>query len=129
MPTKQGGGKEWDIKGHSPDGSTMFGSILGTGANGTNIYASARDAGNFAAGAVADDSYLPTSTLLNGFGAYNASGNSAVSAVFVFAGNIRGHYLDRSPTHGEDPLSYKAIESGTRNRINYFWNTMWNAKK
>jgi NhaP-type Na+/H+ or K+/H+ antiporter len=108
----------------------MFGSIIGTGANGTSIYASARDAGNFAAGAVANDSYLPTSTLLNGFGAYNAAGNSGVmGAIAIFAGNIMGNYLDRSPTHGEDPLSYKAINSGVNNGINYFWNTMWNTKK
>lgn len=125
---KARGGKEWDIKKHTPWArSEMFGSIIGQGANGIDIYASARDAGNFAAGAVADQSYIPTGAILNGFGAYNLGNNNVWKSALIYA--TMGNLLGAIPTHGEDPLSYKAIESGIKNRINYFWNTIGEPKK
>ncbi|MFK5284056.1 hypothetical protein ACI3PL_31205, partial [Lacticaseibacillus paracasei] len=41
------GGGDWDLKKHTPNGNSSFGSML------FGKYASARDAGNMAAGAVA----------------------------------------------------------------------------
>lgn len=67
---KAGGGNDWDIKAHSPRG-------IGYGSKLFGKYASARDAGNFAAGAVAANSYWPGFMIDYGFGLYNMSGNNA----------------------------------------------------
>ena len=120
------GGHTWDLKTHSPDGTTTYGSIIGVGASGP-VYASARDAGNFLAGAVADKSLVPTDMILRGFGAFNLARNSAPLGGLIFGFNeawsiFSGvNQLSLLPTRGEDPLSFMAIDLGVKNRINYFW--------
>ena len=102
---KAGAGKVWDIKAQRSIGSKLFGK-----------YASPRDAGNFAAGAVAQASGA-AAIYQHGYGTYNASGNSkwkmaAMNYGFLIAGPLgwaggalTGHF-------GEDKLSQRSINIG-----------------
>ncbi|MCX2491832.1 hypothetical protein OQX63_00005, partial [Pedobacter sp. PF22-3] len=67
---KAGTKGDWDIKTHTPNGNAYYGSLL------WDKYASARDAGNIAAGIVAKSSNIPTIIIDYGFGLYNESGNN-----------------------------------------------------
>jgi RHS repeat-associated protein len=115
---KAKGGGDWDIKVHSPHG-VYFGSKL------FGKYASARDAGNFAAGTIAQKSMLPNLFFDYGYGAYNMAGNSikktALSVTFdlfllqtpqlsfIGAGSI--YYKAK---YGEDKLSQMGINAGKK---------------
>lgn len=81
-------------------------------------YASARDAGNFAAGAVAQSSSLPNFVFDYGFGLYNISGNNKYKTAglgylnFISGpvlGGIGARYISR---YGEDKLTRAGIEAG-----------------
>ena len=111
----------WDIKRKSPDGpkNVYFGSML------FGKYASARDAGNFTAGAVAQKSIVPNAVLDYGFGVYNQSGNnigkSALMVLKDFSGlastNIGAASLSiqnmlKIVKSGEDKLSKAGIDAG-----------------
>ena len=104
-------GKHIQKSGETPYfGSKLFGK-----------YASARDAGNFAAGAVAQKSNLPNIVLDYGFGTYNLSGNSkgksallVVTDVLIFglnplAGAGSAYYKAQ---YGKNPLTKMGIEVG-----------------
>ena len=106
---KAGSNGDWDLKSNTSNGSKLFGK-----------YASPRDAGNFAAGAVAQKSSL-TGIAQFGYGAYNLSGNSKVKtglitgavgiltlanpALGLGAGYLIGKF-------GEDKLSQRSIDIG-----------------
>ena len=83
-----------------------------------NTYASARDAGNFAAGAVAQSSIVPNIVLDYGFGLYNESGNNKVVAGLIgylhtIMGPLSGTAARYSTAkNGEDKLSRAGIEAG-----------------
>ncbi|MEN2399264.1 DUF6443 domain-containing protein [Flavobacterium sp. MC2016-06] len=110
-------GKDWDVKNHTPNDNWYYGSNL------FGSYASARDAGNFAAGAIAQLSLLPTSFSDYGFGTYNASGNSVWGSIKML---VKDLLLVSNPTtrgtgassmfikanYGENPLSSAGIEAG-----------------
>ena len=116
---KAKGGGDWDLKLLSPNGKTSFGSNL------FGKYASARDAGNFTAGAVAQMSIMPNSFSDYGFGTYNASGNNFFSSAKMIAKDLMmmasplpsynqvGKMSMISQTmFGEHPLSKAGIEAG-----------------
>ncbi|WP_340067330.1 RHS repeat-associated core domain-containing protein [Ascidiimonas aurantiaca] len=115
-----GSGKEFDIKldavEEGKSGGIYYGSQIKDG-----VYASARDAGNFAAGAKADKSVIPNSNIMYGYGAYNAGGNNAKNALFSIvsdliirvSGGDKG--LLQAPSYGEDKQSYLGINAGMKN--------------
>ena len=78
--SKAQGGGDWDMKRRSPNGNIAYGSLL------FGKYASARDAGNFTAGAFTQMQVLvPNAFYDYGFGLYNQSGNNfKKSAVMGF---------------------------------------------
>ena len=106
---KAGGGGDWDIKSHTTNGSLLYGK-----------YASPRDAGNFAAGIVAERSGIEPIVQF-GFGAYNLTGNNKPLTAVVTAGVV---YLTIVNKHvglttayligkyGEDKLSQRSIDLG-----------------
>ncbi len=114
---KAGGGGDWDIKSNAYDaglgyyyGSKLFGK-----------YASARDAGNFTAGAVAESSSLPNIFWDYGYGVYNQSKNSPSNSIKIAISDL--YYFGKDPNvlkavikvraqHGEDILSKAGIEAG-----------------
>ena len=119
LMAKSGG--DWDVKAHSPNGSSAYGSLL------YGKYASARDAGNMAAGAVAQLSILPNAVFDYGYGAYNQSGNSVVGTVGIIARDLIGltngtgdtknnpkNSIRNTIQNGEDKLSKRGIEAGKR---------------
>lgn len=113
---KAGGGNTWDIKAHTPNGTTeSFGSLL------FGKYSSARDAGNFAAGAVAQMSAIPNGVLDYGFGTYNLSKNKygksmlmVISDYEVFKVNptVGVAVVLYKAKYGESPLSKVGIDAG-----------------
>ena len=102
-------------------GSVYYGSAL-YGEGGDIIYASARDAGNFAAGMVQQRSILPNYMTSVGFGAFNYAGSKGKG--FLYA--LEKFFLDtnpdpfgfgpssplRPPYYGEDKGTALAIEKG-----------------
>ncbi|MCC9138774.1 DUF6443 domain-containing protein [Pontibacter silvestris] len=112
-----GTGEAYDVKAHTPEGEgKYYGSIIYD-----DVYASARDVGNFAAGAVAQRSILPTKLILYGFGAYNNSNNSKRDTPLTImydqairsSGGNKGFL--QAPTYGEDQLSFRGIQLGIQN--------------
>jgi RHS repeat-associated protein len=110
-------GHEWDIKIKTPNGNVYFGSLL------FGKYASARDAGNFTAGAVAQKSIIDNRILDYGFGTYNQSGNKVGKSLIQIAGDIlfsimpdtqgQAEYeIKNTILNGEDKLSKAGIEAG-----------------
>lgn len=113
--SKAGKNGVWDIKSKVENGSLLFGK-----------FASPRDAGNFAAGAIAQMSGLEP-VVQFGYGAYNLTGNNkvltglltvavvnlslAVPSVGIPAGYLIGKY-------GEDKLSQRSIDIGKNYIIN-----------
>jgi hypothetical protein len=100
---------DWDIKAHVSNGSLLYGR-----------YASPRDAGNFAAGALAQSSGIEP-IVQYGFGAYNLTGNSKsrITALTVGVGlltrmnpalGLGTAYLIGK--YGEDKLSQRSIDIG-----------------
>ncbi len=106
---KAGGGGDWDIKEHVSNGSKLFGK-----------YASPRDAGNFAAGAVAQKSGLAPLAQF-GYGAYNLLGNNKPLTLAI-TGAVGWVTLVNRPLglgsayligkYGEDKLSQRSIDIG-----------------
>jgi RHS repeat-associated protein len=104
-----GGGGDWDIKAHVSNGSKLYGK-----------YASPRDAGNFAAGAVAQNSGLAPLAQF-GYGAYNLSGNNKY-VMGAITGAVGWMTLANKPIgiasayligkYGEDKLSQQSIDIG-----------------
>ncbi|MEA1980490.1 MAG: hypothetical protein U9N54_05910 [candidate division Zixibacteria bacterium] len=111
---KARGGHDWDIKTKSPGGSYYGSKLYGK-------YASARDAGNFAAGAIAQKSIVPNLISDYGFGTYNMSGNNVGKLVFMITTDAvlfsispvigLGSILYKAK-FGEDKLSRSGIEAG-----------------
>jgi len=97
---KARGGHDWDIKSKSKEG-VYYGSKL------YGKYASARDAGNFAAGAVAQMSIIPNAILDYGFGTYNMSGNNVGKSILMVGGDAALFRL--SPILGLSSFTYKAL--------------------
>jgi hypothetical protein len=99
----------WDIKSKVSDGSLLFGK-----------YASPRDAGNFAAGAVAQKSSF-TEIANFGYGAYNLTGNSkpktglltyaitGLTLINPIAGAGTAYLIGK---YGEDKLTQRSIDLG-----------------
>jgi len=108
---KAGGNGVWDIKAHSP-GGVGFGSKL------FGKYASARDAGNFAAGAVAKSSFWPGIMIDYGFGLYSKSGNIGSESINNFAKDIMttptgiAANIGVTANFGEYKLSREGIAAG-----------------
>jgi RHS repeat-associated protein len=109
---KARGHHEWDLKAHTPNGNRYFGSLL------YGKYASARDAGNFAAGAVAEmQPFIPNAIPDYGFGVYSQSGNNVIrSMMIVWAqiANLDFKGMKNSAMNGENPLSKAGIEAGKK---------------
>ncbi|MGP1994270.1 DUF6443 domain-containing protein [Zobellia laminariae] len=115
-----GNGEEFDIKldavKEGKAGGIYYGSQIKDG-----VYASARDAGNFAAGAKADNSIFSNSDIMYGYGAFNTGGNNAKNALFSIvsdliiriSGGDKG--LLQAPSYGEDKQSYLGINAGMKN--------------
>ncbi|MFN6387803.1 MAG: RHS repeat-associated core domain-containing protein [Bacteroidota bacterium] len=113
-------GADWDLKKHTPTGNDSYGSLL------FGKYVSARDAGNMAAGAVAQLSILPNAIFDYGYGAYNQSGNNLLKttrkiftdfiAVFSGTGSNMGaiNAIRNTMTNGEDKLTKRGIETGKK---------------
>ncbi len=106
---KAGTNGVWDLKSNTTNGSLLYGK-----------YASPRDAGNFAAGAVAQMSGIAPIAQF-GFGAYNMTGNSrpltglvtgAVGGLTLInpAAGLGAAYLIGK--NGEDKLSQRSIDIG-----------------
>ncbi|RYF22814.1 MAG: RHS repeat-associated core domain-containing protein, partial [Flavobacteriales bacterium] len=110
---KAGGGGDWDVKSHSPNGNAYYGSRL------WGKYASARDAGNIAAGIVAAYSKIPTIMIDYGFGLYNQSGNNKKKMAMMGLQQIMsgisgiGNFIKTAYT-GEDKLTRDAINVGKK---------------
>lgn len=116
---KAGTNGVWDLKSVSKkdeySNSYYYGSLL------EGKYVSARDAGNIAAGKVAQKSNYPTQFVKYGYGLYNQSGNNKPLAAVMMAmdviNGIRnpiygvGIFIYRSE-YGEDKLSQAGIEKG-----------------
>jgi len=107
--SKAGQYGDWDLKRHTQNGSKLFGK-----------YASPRDAGNFAAGAVAQMSSF-TGLAQFGYGVYNLSGNSNPKSILIIGGvsaltlvcpvlGSGAAYLIGK--YGEDKLSQRSIDIG-----------------
>jgi RHS repeat-associated protein len=116
---KARGGEEWDIKTKTPNGNVYFGSLL------FGKYASARDAGNFTAGAVAQKSSIPNRILDYGFGTYNQSGNKVGKSFLQIVGDVlfcvmpdthgqAVYEINNTIKNGEDQLSKAGIEAGKK---------------
>ncbi|EKT3966587.1 hypothetical protein NTJ12_001654 [Flavobacterium psychrophilum] len=118
---KARGGHDWDVKSHAPGGNVYFGSKL------FGKFASARDAGNFTAGAVAQGSIMPNAFSDYGFGTYNASGNSVFGSVKMIATDLimlasplpgisqmGAASMNIKANFGEHPLSRSGIEAGKK---------------
>jgi len=107
--SKAGTNGDWDLKSNTENGSQLYGK-----------YASPRDAGNFAAGAVAQMSGIAPIAQF-GFGAYNMTGNNKLltGAVTGVVGGLTlinpaigigaAHLIGR---YGEDKLSQRSIDIG-----------------
>lgn len=111
--SKARGGGDWDLKTDTPNGHTSYGSLL------FGKYASARDAGNFTAGAFAQMQVLvPNAFYDYGFGLYNQSGNNfKKSVVMGFIHLTQAQKFNFKPMintakNGEHPLSRAGIEVG-----------------
>ncbi|MCD8413257.1 DUF6443 domain-containing protein [Tenacibaculum finnmarkense] len=117
---KARGGKDWDIKTKSPNGNVYYGSKL------FGKYASARDAGNFAAGAIAQKSLVPNSIINYGFGTYNLSNNNISKSLKMIGSDLLKlsspttlgtglSNMSLKANFGEHPLSKAGIEAGKKN--------------
>lgn len=107
--SKGGTNGDWDFKSKFSDGSLLYGK-----------YASPRDAGNFLAGAIAQQSGIEPIVQF-GFGAYNLTGNSkpltglltaAFGATTLFSTRIgltAGYLIGK---FGEDKLTQRSIDIG-----------------
>lgn len=114
---------DWDIKRTSEkDGNGLY-----YGSKLFGKYASARDAGNIAAGMVTQRSNFPNLIIDYGFGAYNQAGNNKVKAgmLGLLDGYIGSIYppagfglLFYRGTFGEDKLSKRGIDLGKSLRKN-----------
>lgn len=116
-----GNKEKYDIKSNVPlNENIYYGSEIFDG-----VYASARDAGNFAAGVIAQKSIFGSAAIEYGFGAYNASGNSKIGMFATMAydgiiratGGVKGSL--QAPTYGESKLTSTAIKLGIRNASRY----------
>jgi len=107
--SKAGETGDWDLKSNTQNGSKLYGK-----------YASPRDAGNFAAGAVAQMSSF-TELAQFGYGAFNLSGNSKPKTGLITGGvgaltlvnpalGFGAAYLIGK--FGEDKLSQRSIDIG-----------------
>jgi len=110
----QGGGGDWDIKSKSTEG-VYFGSKL------FGKYASARDAGNFVAGAVAQNSIFPNLLLDYGYGVYNMADNKVGTSLSIITNDVGllfsmpklgATLMNVRANYGENPLSKMGIEAG-----------------
>lgn len=112
--SKAGTNGDWDIKKQVNNGSKLYGK-----------YASPRDAGNFAAGAVAQMSGVEPIVQF-GYGAYNMTGNNkpltgvvtAVTGALTLLNPIVGLGVGRIISKQEDVLSQRAIDLGKQHIIN-----------
>ncbi|THD66634.1 hypothetical protein E7Z59_12655 [Robertkochia marina] len=106
---KAGTRGEWDLKSKIKNGSLLYGK-----------YASPRDAGNFAAGVVAENSGMEP-VVQFGYGAYNLTGNSKVKTGLLTVGV--GFFTIANPIlgtgtalliskYGEDKLTQRSIDIG-----------------
>lgn len=113
-------GQKWDLKSQTGGKGSYFGSKL------FGKYASARDAGNFLAGAMAELSILPNGMIDYGYGVYNLSDNKIMKSIEMVAGDVM-ELLFRPPlfkgklpaydmkvtaASGEHPLSRAGISAG-----------------
>ena len=116
---KAGFDGDWDVKSNSKKaGGTYYsGSLL------YGKYASARDAGNFAAGAVTQKSNFPNILSDYGFGLYNLGRNNKLVGGLIGFGNavlarfnpILGLLTTGGVAkYGENPLSRAGIEAGRK---------------
>jgi hypothetical protein len=108
----------WDIKKHTPNGNKYYGSKL------YGKYASARDAGNFAAGMVSESSIFPNDSFDYGFGSYAQSNNKLLDLVgsvyydhyLMTSGNLElfntGKQRMGNMMKGEYGLSQMGIDAG-----------------
>ncbi|MDP2176226.1 MAG: RHS repeat-associated core domain-containing protein [Bacteroidota bacterium] len=108
---------DYDIKKQAPNNNPYYGSLL------FGKFASARDAGNFTAVAVAQNSIVDNQILDYGFGVYNQSGNDVNSSLIQIVCDIlflimpgtndqAVYEIKYTIANGEDKLSKDGIEAG-----------------
>ena len=118
LNAKSGG--DWDIKTKVPNGEGVY-----YGSSLFGKYASARDAGNMTAGAVAEMSLLPNAVFDYGYGTYNMAQNKFGASVLNVAkdilnlptydgngGSVGVDSMRNRALNGEDLLSKAGIEAG-----------------
>ena len=115
------GEEKCDIKTKVPKGMTIaFGSLL------FGKYASARDAGNIAAGIVNQRSNWPSFLIDYGFGVYNMAGNNVRNSfeiikidmtLFLMNISMGTNMMLYRADHGEEKLSKAGIEVGKKNKL------------
>ena len=116
LNAKQNG--DWDLKTKVPSGeSSAFGSLL------FGKYASARDAGNFIAGVVAEASNIPTSVIDYGYGVYDDSRNDFLRSAQIIIEDVNrliespivgGTMIKARALYGEDELTKQGINAGKK---------------
>ena len=113
-------GEDFDVKLDAVE-EGLSGGIYNGSQITEGVYASARDAGNFAAGVMSDKSMFSNESIMYGYGAYNAGGNNVKNAFFsiISDGIIRlsggNKGLLQSPSYGEDKQSFLGINAGMKN--------------
>lgn len=107
---KAGSGGDWDIKSKESNGSLLYGK-----------YASPRDAGNFAAGAIAEKAGFLEPLIQFGYGVYNISKNNKMTTGLITLGVLTitkfnpilglgtAYFIGK---YGEDKLSQLSINLG-----------------
>jgi len=82
----------YDIKTKTPNGNVYYGSLL------YGKYVSARDAGNFVAGAVAQKSIISNRIIDYGYGTFNQNNNDVGKSLLQIAGDVL--FFIMPDTHG-----------------------------
>jgi RHS repeat-associated protein len=114
-------------------GTSAYGSILFNYSSTENIvYASSRDAGNFAAGLVKVKSYFPEHLITLSYGGYNQTQNFAEGVFGGFWNYVNvtglGNSL-RPPYYGEDKGTFLAIEAGAKYEHSVGWKPNYKKSK
>ncbi|MCD9020187.1 LamG-like jellyroll fold domain-containing protein, partial [Parachryseolinea silvisoli] len=93
-----GHGERFDVKSDARTkfGTYYYGSVLYTDVHGGKVFASARDAGNFAAGMVQQNSIIPNYIIGVGFGGFNKSNSKFFGALLA----LEKFFIDPMPSNG-----------------------------
>jgi len=137
-------GGKLDIKAHAPPeiGQQRTATLLYTKKDGTPVYATARDGGNFIAGIFQQDSWATNRLISSGFGSLNVAQTRGPSwqIPFRMVGLVGGRYLEdifgsnifesslQPPYYGEDIGTGAAILEGRNFHAKTGWDTSFQRK-